>query len=228
MVKGPDGKEIKQQQEYLAARASVAKDAPVKELESTKRVADDLDFKKNEKKPLEQAQKAQDATVGFAAAPEDAKLGQARGNLGKGTVCGVWSYQGSKPFIYNDLMYSSMGDTLKVVDPKTEKVIWEKKLHEVKEADKDKVDSLTTPPALVNGKVFVGTTKGEIFCLSADKGEVLWKVEVGAAVLFQPAVVKGRVYVSTNNGGLFCLETGDSKDDGWNMWGANAAHNGGK
>jgi Ca-activated chloride channel family protein len=223
-----DGKEYKQQNEQLAGRAAATKEAPVVALPATARVADDLDYKKNEAKPLERAQKLQDATVGFAAAPADAKLGQAMQNLGKGSVCGVWSYQGSKPFIYDGKMYSSMGDTLKCVDPKTEKVLWEKKLHEVSDKDKDKVDSLTTPPALVNGKAFVGTTSGEVFCLSADKGEVLWKVSVGAAVLFQPAVAKGRVYVSTNNGGLFCLETGDSKDDGWQMWGANAGHNGGK
>lgn len=201
---------------------------PVKDIASTKRIADDLDIAKNEAKPLEKAQKAQDATVGFAAAPADAKLDQARGNIGKGTVCGVWAYQGSKPFIYNEKMYSSMGDAIKCVDPKTEKVIWEKKMHEVADKDKDKLDSLTTPPALVNGKAIVGTTAGEVICLKADSGEILWKVNVGAPVLFQPAVVKGRVYVSTNNGGLFCLETGDSKDDGWQMWGANASHNGTK
>jgi outer membrane protein assembly factor BamB len=191
---------------------------------TTKRVADDLDYEKNAAKPLEQAQKAQDATVGFASAPADAKLEQATRNLGKGSVCGVWSYQGSKPFIYEGKLYSSMGDTLKCVDPASEKVVWEKNLHEKKKDQQ--TDSLTTPPALVNGKAFVGTTTGEVFCLVADSGKELWRVNVGAPILFQPAVAKGRVYVSTNNGALFCLETGDAKDDGWLMWGANAAHSG--
>jgi hypothetical protein len=94
--------------------------------------------------------------------------------------------------MYEGKMYSSMGDTLKCVDPKTQKVIWEKKLHEVSEKDKDKVDSLTTPPALVNGKAFVGTTAGDVICLTADRGKVHWKVNVGAPILFQPAVVQGR------------------------------------
>ena len=49
---------------------------------------------------------------------------------------------------------------------------------------------------------------------------------VGEPVVFQPAVAKGRVYVSTAAGSLCGLETGDSKDDGWLMWGATAAHNG--
>src|SRR5262249_51671441 len=166
-----DGREVKQQEEQVATRVT-SKTGEVKDLASTKRVADDLDYAKNAAKPLEQAQQAQDATVGFATAPADAKLAQARSNLGKGTVCGVWSYQGSKPFIYNGYLYSSMGDTLKCVDPTSEKVLWEKNLHEKKQ-DKQ-ADSLTTPPALVNGKAFVGTTTGEVFCLAADSGKELW------------------------------------------------------
>jgi len=222
MVK-KDGKELKQQEEQVATR-SIGKLAEVRDLPSTRRIADDLDYEKNAAKPLEGAQKAQDATVGFAAAPAAAKLSQARGNLGKDSVCGVWSYQGSKPFAYNGKLYSSMGDKLKCVDPKTEKVVWERNLHE--KNNDQQTDSLTTPPALVNGKAFVGTTAGDVFCMSAETGKVLWTVNVGGQILFQPAVAGGRVYVSTNNGALFCLETGDTKDDGWLMWGANAAHNG--
>lgn len=46
------------------------------------------------------------------------------------------------------------------------------------------------------------------------------------SVGFQPAVAGGRIYVSTESGGLYSLETGDPNDDGWLMWGDNAAHNG--
>jgi outer membrane protein assembly factor BamB len=218
-----DGKEVKQQQEQLARR-TIHKQGEIKDFESTKRVADDLDYSKNAAKPLEQSQKAQDAAVGFALAPADAKLNQAMRNLGKGSVCGVWSYQGSKPFVYKGKLYSSMGDTLKCLALESGKVLWEKNPHEKEKASRR--DTLTTPPALVNGKAFAGTTAGEVFCLAADTGRVLWSVQVGAAILFQPAVAQGRVYISTNSGHLLCLETGDSKDDGWLMWGANAAHNG--
>jgi hypothetical protein len=30
-------------------------------------------------------------------------------------------------------------------------------------------------PAVVNGKLFVGTIQGEVCCLSAEAGEVLWR-----------------------------------------------------
>jgi len=44
--------------------------------------------------------------------------------------------------------------------------------------------------------------------------------------IFQPAIASGRIYLGTEAGNLICLETGDAEDDGWLMWGADAAHNG--
>jgi len=53
------------------------------------------------------------------------------------------------------------------------------------------VDATLTPPALVNGKVFVGTSAGEVLCLSADSGKELWRATLGEPVSFQPAVAAG-------------------------------------
>jgi len=39
-------------------------------------------------------------------------------------------------------------------------------------------------------------------------------------------VAEAEVYVLAGNGSLYRLETGDEKDDGWLMWGVNAAHYG--
>jgi outer membrane protein assembly factor BamB len=158
----------------------------------------------------------------------DAKIMQAMDNIGQGSVHGVWAYQGSKPFIYQGRIYSAMGDTLNCVDAKTDKIRWKKTLRPLNDKDpvKQVVNSLLTPPVLVNNKVFLATTFGEVFCLTAESGEVLWSAEIGEPVVFQPVVAKGRIYLSTNSGHLYCLETGDSKDDGWLMWGASASHNG--
>jgi outer membrane protein assembly factor BamB len=65
-----------------------------------------------------------------------------------------------------------------------------------------------------------------VHCLAAETGEALWSVPLGEPVIFQPAVAGGRVYAATDAGSLFCIETADPKDDGWWMWGADAAHNG--
>ena len=63
--------------------------------------------------------------------------------------------------------------TLIFVDPRSEKVLWEKNLHDKKKDQQ--TDSLTMPPALVNGKAFVGTTRREVFCMDAANGKEIRK-----------------------------------------------------
>jgi Ca-activated chloride channel homolog len=242
-----NGKTQKQQNEQVAKRGLGAKES-VKDLKETTRPADYLDYAKRANSPVEGANQANDGKAGFAAkmpiggggglgfgglggaglglGKGDAKMEQAIRNLGQASVNGVWAYQGSKPFIYQNRLYSAMGDTLKCVDLKTEKVLWKKAFRPAREKDKPLLDTVLTPPALVNDKVFLGTTFGQVYCLAADSGDVLWNARIGEPIVFQPAVAKGRIYLSTNSGHLYCLETGDANDDGWLMWGANAAHNG--
>jgi len=233
-VKNAEGKDIVQQQEGLSGKAltlppgaPAGTPMPVFDLPGTKQNADYLDYAKRiQSSTLEQQNKKNDASVGFGVAPAAAGLGAGQMNIGQATVNGVWAYQGSKPFIYNNLMYSCMGDAVKCVDPQSQKVQWQKDL-KPGHNKAPVVDATLTPPAIVNGKLFMGTTAGQIICMSATTGETLWTATVEGSIVFQPAVAHGMVYVATNNGGLFAIETGDAKDHGWLMWGANAEHNGG-
>jgi Ca-activated chloride channel family protein len=221
--KDKDGKDCTQQMECLAGR-DAGKDGKLTAFKATERVADYLDWAKRVAgSKIEKQNKDQDAGVGFGSAPKAARF--AEDNLGQGTVVGVWSFQGSRPFFHKGHLVTTMGDTVQCLDPTTEKVLWKKELHPPKKGE-PLVDCAVTPPAVVNGKLFVGTSKGEVFCLSADTGEELWRATVGEPIGFQPAVAQGRVYVASLNGSLFCIETGDAKDDGWRMWGGNAQHNG--
>jgi outer membrane protein assembly factor BamB len=226
-VKDMHGKDLTQQMECLAGRGTTVKDTIVA-IKGTEQKADYLDYKKRaENSPVEKMAKQSDASVGFGGsggAPA-AKLNQAYSNLGQNTVAGVWSYQGSRPFVYKGNLISSMGDEVKCVDLSGEKVLWKKELHPTKKGE-PLVDSGVTPPAVVNGKVFVGTSKGEIICLMAETGAELWRATVGEPIVFQPAVANGRVYASSSRGTLYCIETGDANDNGWLMWGGNAQHNG--
>jgi Ca-activated chloride channel family protein len=217
---------VKQQREHLATRGLRPLDA-LRGYAATARDADYLDYaKRRARSPQHKNYEHYDAHVGFAHAKGDAKMEQAMLNLGHGSVSACWAYQGSKPFVFAGRLYSAMGDTLKCVDPGSEEVLWKKPLREHGPEEKELLDTVLTPPALVNGKVFLGTTFGEVHCLSAATGEALWVANIGEPVVFQPAVARGRVYVATAAGSLFCLATGDGNDDGWLMWGANAAHNG--
>lgn len=215
-----NGTAVEQQNEVVSIRP-IAPNASVKDIDRTKQKADYLDYSKRRVSHAEAASQAMDQSVGFGGSKGSANVAMMRGNLGQASVHGVWEYQGSKSFVDKGRLFSSMGDKVVSVDPKTEKVVWSRTLH-----DGALLDSQLTPPAIVNGKVFVGTRSGEVIALSEKTGEVVWKVKIGEPVVFQPAVVAGRVYVSTASGTIFCLNTGDKRDDGWLMWGGNGSHNG--
>ncbi len=214
-----------QQMERLARKMARA-GTPTESIPGTMGPADYLDHeKRRHRSPHYGTHGAYDGFVGFGGHKGDAKIAQAMGNLGIGHVFGVWAFQGSKPFIANGRLFSGMGDTVHCADPETKEVFWKSKLRE-SDAEAEMLDSILTPPAPVNGKLFLGTLDGRVLCLSAASGETLWSVRIGEPVLLQPAVARGRVYAPTGAGSLFCLETGDPADDGWLMWGATPAHNG--
>ncbi|MBI1917975.1 MAG: PQQ-binding-like beta-propeller repeat protein [Planctomycetes bacterium] len=227
--KGPGGEPVEQQTEMLACRGG-GRDDYIASLESTALAADYLDARKRARSSSEAKNGELDSSVGFSSAGlsgaglPNGSMGLSKSNIGQGTVSGIWAYQGSRPFVARGRLFSAMGHTLTCVDPRTEKVVWKKALRP--DGEGPVVDAALTPPALVNGKVFVGTSAGEVLCLSADSGKELWRATIGEPVSFQPAVAAGRVYVASSTGVLFCLETGDAKDDGWLMWGATASHNG--
>lgn len=215
-----------QQTEHLA-RKYAAHGTPTHKYEATSKPADYLDHeKRRHRSPHYKLQHQYDAGVGFAYSKGDAKMEQAMHNLGTAHVSGVWSFQGSKPFVFRGKLYSGQGDTVNCVEPESRKVHWEKGVREGAAANEELLDSMLTPPVLVNGKLITGTLDGRVLCMAAETGETLWTANLGEPVVFQPAVAQGRVYVPTAASSLFCLETGVPEDDGWLMWGATAAHNG--
>jgi outer membrane protein assembly factor BamB len=217
--------QVPQQMEELAKRGPGAY-GMTSSFPGTLGAADYLDHKKRrQRSPHYAACEVADAGVGFAFFKGDAKMEQAQKHLGHGHVSGLWAYQGSKPFVWRGRLYSAIGDTLHCADPRTQEVYWKKRLYDRPE-EAEVLDNLLTPPALVNGKLFVGTIMGEVCCLSAETGEVLWRDALDEPVIFQPAVMGGRVYAATGAGSLFGIQTGDPRDDGWTMWGGSAAHNG--
>ncbi len=218
------GRDEVQQTEVLAARP-LAPAAPVREYAATRQDADYLDYSKRVSTGAERKSQSLDAAVGFAGPNKgSAPIALARTNLGQASVHGIWAYQGSKPFFDRGRLYSSMGDTVRAVDPASGRVLWSRELHQ--RGRRGFEDGVLTPPSIANGKIFVANSAGDVFALSSDNGDILWTASLGEAVAFQPAVANGRVYIGTNQGSLYCMATGDPRDDGWYMWGGTAAHNG--
>ena len=121
--------------------------------------------------------------------------------------------------VHRGRLYSAMGDTIKCVDARTDKIVWQRAFRLKDQSPL--ADRTLTPPALVNGKLFVCTAFGHVLCLSAESGALLWSVNVGEPIVFQPAVSGGRVYVGTQAGSVWAIDTGDRSDDSWKMWGGN-------
>jgi hypothetical protein len=214
-----------QQMEWTVSKLAVP-GSPTEGFLGTHKVADYLDHAKRQRRsPQYAAQTCFDSSVGFGGHKGDAKIHQAMRNLGQGHVFSVWAFQGSKPFVARGRLYSGQGDTVHCAQPESKEVFWKRKVCETTEGE-EVLDNLLTPPATVNGKLFLGTLDGRVLCLAADSGEPLWEVRIGEPILFQPAVAEGRVFVGTSTGSLVCLETGNRDDDGWQMWGAAASHNG--
>jgi outer membrane protein assembly factor BamB len=225
VVEGDPARPDVTQSEQLAARKM--RDAACRYYAGTARKADYLDHAKRlRRSPRYAASHQADSAVGFGYAKGDSKMAQAMHNLGKGHVHEVWTYQGSKPFVSRARLYAAHGDTVTAADPRSDELHWQTKVGPRLPEGEDLLDSPLTPPAIANGKLFFGTVHGEVHCLSAESGASLWSVPIGEPVVFQPAVVAGHVYIGTDSGTLICLETGDAADDGWQMWGADAGHNG--
>jgi Ca-activated chloride channel family protein len=189
-----------------------------------------LDLKEKRRTAAYRRELAMDAAVGFAVAPAAAKFYYAAEHLGVDRVSAAWGFQGSRPCVYRGRLYAASGRWLRCVSLQDnpakpeDKLLWEFDVYRDASLAQEACVPTATPPLVLNDRVIIGTMAGDLFCLNADTGEVLWRVHVGEPISYQPAVAYGRVYVPTAHGTLYAFETGNQADDGWYMWGANAAH----
>ena len=164
--------------------------------------------------------RAWDQAVAFANAPASAKLDSTARLVGEETVSRAWRYQGSRPGVIEGVLFDTTGNRLEARDVSDDRLLWEWE-HTGIEGERS-----LTPPAVANGRVWVGTWSGSVVSLDAKTGAERWSVPVGAPVHWQPVVDRGRVYAGLQNGELVCFATGDAQDDGWGMWGGGPGHNG--
>ena len=77
----------------------------------------------------------------------------------------------------------------------------------------DAWDIWISSPAVANGKVYFGSSDGNVYAVTADTGVELWKVQTKDVVHASPAVFNNIVYIGSWDSYLYAFnaETGDEK-----------------
>lgn len=96
------------------------------------------------------------------------------------------------PMFHHDPMHTGYSTSN---SPGTNKTLWTYK-----------TNSAIGSPAIVDGRVYVGSNNGNIYCLNAFDGTFLWNYQTGGEVEGCPAVVKNRVYIGSEDQNIYCLE----------------------
>jgi parallel beta-helix repeat protein len=67
-------------------------------------------------------------------------------------------------------------------------------------------DGVYSCPAVVGGRVYVGSYDGRVYCLDALTGGFIWSYTTGSGVASSPAVADGKVYVGSVDRKVYCLD----------------------
>ena len=101
-----------------------------------------------------------DQSVGFGTAPASAKLHLSEGLTGSGSVWRAWSYQGSRPVVYEGRIYAVVGDELTATSLTSGRTLW---------SWSGRFDGgderALTPPAVTSGRVYAGSADGKVLRL---------------------------------------------------------------
>ncbi|MFB3889883.1 MAG: PQQ-binding-like beta-propeller repeat protein, partial [Candidatus Bathyarchaeia archaeon] len=64
---------------------------------------------------------------------------------------------------------------------------------------------VVSSPAVVQGKVYIGSYDQNMYCLDAANGAKLWNFTTGYPIMSSPAVVGGKVFTGADDGFIYCL-----------------------
>jgi Ca-activated chloride channel family protein len=187
---------------------------------SSRRRAEYLRFRK---KAHDMAFAAYDSSVGFHAPPASAKLSMAAGHLGVGHVASLWSFQGSRPEVFGDGIFTVLDDVVQRLELGTKKPLWRARMETEKE---ERAIRALSPPAVSPERLYLTSSLGDLLVLDRQTGAELWSLNVGAPILSQPALAEGKVFLGTMDGTLYAFETGETGGASWAMWGGGPGHNG--
>ena len=64
---------------------------------------------------------------------------------------------------------------------------------------------LRSSPSILDGRVYVGSVDGYVYCLNALDGEIIWQYQTDGQVESSPAIAYGNIYVGSYSGSLYCF-----------------------
>jgi outer membrane protein assembly factor BamB len=98
------------------------------------------------------------------------------------------------PMFHHDLSHSGYSTS---TGPTTNNTIWN-----------DTIGwGVGSSPAVADGKVYVGSDHGNVYCLDALTGAQIWNFTTkGWYVDSSPAVADGKVYIGSDDGNIYCLD----------------------
>ncbi len=121
-----------------------------------------------------------------------------------------------KPTILADRIYAADGYGMVVaLDRFTGRRVWTTAVGEpdgrplLKVWDRRDPSFLTGGVGAGDGKILVGTTRGDVVALDAADGSEMWRAQLSSEVLSPPAAEDGVVMAQTNDGRLVALEGAD-------------------
>jgi hypothetical protein len=74
-------------------------------------------------------------------------------------------------------------------------------------------DAIASAPAfLPPNKVFAASLDGYLYCVSENRGNVLWRFTTGEPISHSPVALGSTVYVITDRGSMFAINADDGKE----------------
>ncbi len=72
----------------------------------------------------------------------------------------------------------------------------------VPESSRGRVDS---SPVICGSRVVVASSDGRLYLLDLERGEQIWRYEIGAPLVSSPAVARGHIVIGSSDGSIYAF-----------------------